>query len=186
MKNHSKAIELLHSFKESINTLGVNDLIKDSLSLNEGSIDRAIEKLTLEKLTGVELSISGNQFYRAAYHPTDVYIQYYNGDRKITNVKEAPKDEWLLHFWFSTGAYSLHEEYPTETFNRFIEELKLLEPKYLDSLNHHFYFDISKAKEVVETLPVLFNKYKVEVQKELDTKRIAKLELELGKLKKQQ
>lgn len=183
MKNHSKAIELLNSFKESINTLGVNDLIKDSLCLNDSSIDRAIEKLTLEKLTGLGLSVSGNQFYRVAYHLTDVYIQYYNGDRKLTNIEETPKDEWLLHFWFSSGAYSLHEEYPTETFNRFIEELKLLEPKYLDSLNKHFYFDIGKAKEVVETLPVLFNKYKGEVQKELDTKRIAKLELELEKLK---
>ena len=186
MKNHSKAIELLNSLKESINTLDVNDLIKDSLNLNDSSIDRAIEKLTLEKLTGVELSISGNQFYRVAYHPTDVYIRYYNSDRKLTNIEEIPKDEWLLDFWFSSGAYSLHEEYPTETFNRFIEELKLLEPKYLDSSNHHFYFDIDKAKMVVETLPVLFNKYKEEVQKELDAKRIAKLELELDKLKKQQ
>ena len=189
MTNHDIAIELLKSLHNALDAdEDVHNLIKNSLSISKHNVEHAIEKISLEQLTGLSLDKNGGKSYRVAYSPTDVYLTYYGGERQINNVKEVIEGEWLLSFWFSCGAYTFNsglstDDYPTETFNNMIEELKLLKPKYFDSLNKHFYFDTSKAKEVVEVLPIIFNKHKVGVQKELDKKRIAKLELELEKLK---
>lgn len=189
MTNHDIAIELLKSLHNALDAdEDVHNLIENSLSISKHNVEHAIEKLSLEQLTGLSLDNSGGKCYRVAYSPTDVYLTYYGGERQINNVKEVIEGEWLLSLWFSRGAYTFNEvrgmdDYPTETFNNMIEELKLLKPKYFDSLNKHFYFDTSKAKEVVELLPEIFKKYKGEVQKEMDKKRIAKLELELEKLK---
>ena len=189
MTNHDIAIELLKSLHNALDAdEDVHILINSSLSISKYNIEHAIEKISLEQLTGLSLDNNGGKCYRVCYSPTDVYLTYYGGERQINNVKKVIEGEWLLSFWFSCGAYTFNsglsmDDYPTETFNNMIEELKLLKPKYFDSLNKHFYFDTSKAKEVVELLPVIFNKYKGEVQKEMDKKRIAKLELELEKLK---
>jgi len=189
MTNHDLAIELLKTLHNALDAdEDVHNLIKNSLSISKHNIEHAIEKVSLEQLTGLSLDKNGGKCYRVCYSPTDVYLTYYGGERQINNVKKSIDGEWLLRFWFPCGAYTFNsglsmDDYPTDTFNNMIEELKLLKPKYFDSLNKHFYFDTSKAKEVVEVLPVIFNKHKGEVQKEMDKKRIAKLELELEKLK---
>ena len=191
MTNHDIAIELLKSLHNALDAdEDVHNLIKNSLSISKHNVEHAIEKISLEQLTGLSLDNNCGKCYRVAYSPTDVYLTYYCGERQINNVKKVIDGEWLLSFWFPCGAYTFNsglstDDYPTDTFNNMIEEIKLMKPKYFDSLNKNFYFDTSKAKEVVEVLPMIFNKYKGEVQKEVDKKRIAKLELELEKLKQQ-
>ena len=182
MNKRPKALELL-TYIES-HDQEVRDLIYN-LSFSNHGILCAKNKLMMEMQTGVSLDSAGVDHFRVCYSPTDVYLTKYEPTegRTLLNVK-IKEPEWLLHFWFSTGAYSLHQDYPQGTYHRMIEELKeVLKPKYIDKLNLHFYLEPEKAVLLKEQLPLIFNKYKAEVQEELDKKRIATLEAELLKLK---
>lgn len=182
--DYTKALETLNIINDAISSDEVAaKQLQDSLRINKRSVCTAIEKLEMEKITGFNLDYINDKWWKVSYYPEEIYLGYYDGSRKLTNIDEIPKDEWLVSFWFSCGAYSFHRDYPTETYNAFIEELLTYQPKYFDTINKHFYFDIEKGKEVVSVLPTIFNKYKDQVQKELDKKRIAKLEAELNKLK---
>ena len=51
-----------------------------------------------------------------------------------------PVDETLLQISFPTGAYMFGEDYPTELFKLFFDELRAFGPKYIDMANKNLYF----------------------------------------------
>lgn len=179
MSNHQKALELLKYIESQDQEF--KDLIS-SIRLSNYGIKCAKTKLEMESITGVELD-GDIDHLRVMYSPVDIYLTHYDITvRSPTNIK-LKEPEWLLHFWFPCGAYELHSEYPEETFKQMIDELvKVLKPKYFDTLNKQLYFEPEKALIVKEQLPIIFKKYKDLVQKELDKKRIAALKAELDKL----
>jgi len=53
---------------------------------------------------------------------------------------KQPEDELLLVISFPTGAYIFGDDYPTEFFKEFFQELKTYNPKYTDTTNKTLYF----------------------------------------------
>jgi len=105
------------------------------------------------------------------------YISWSDDDRQ-------PKDEWLLNFSFSTGAYIFDRDYPTDIFQDFWNELKTYNPKYIDSANHNMYFSLKDAGKVLNDYKSIYNKY-VQINREDSKKRqILKLQKELDNLNK--
>jgi hypothetical protein len=94
--------------------------------------------------------------------------------------------EYLYILRFTTGAYSLHSEYPAETFKAMFSELMAFEPKYSDSRNNYLYFDESKSKAVFEAYPAILKKYKQSALDEIKQKKIDKIKAELEKLEAKQ
>lgn len=98
------------------------------------------------------------------------------------DVKGQPKNELLLYFSFSTGAYMFGEDYPTGLFNDFWNELKSYKPKYSDTINHNLYFDLPNAKDVFNNFDVILRKY-IDLNKEdYKLREISKLKEDLAKL----
>jgi len=96
---------------------------------------------------------------------------------------EQPKGEWLYCLKFSTGAYFLHSEYPTETFIKFFNELKSYGPEYCDTRNHCLYFTKDNAATVHNSLQGIYKKYRELAVQEAKEAKIKKLEASLDNLK---
>lgn len=154
-----------------------------SMWMNTNQIGNKLAQIKVENMFGVEFD-SMYSYCIKGHHPTKIYIHKYSKDSPPNNIDTMVDEEYLLHFWFSTGAYSFHQDYPTETFGMFIEELlKKFTPKHYDSLNRHFYYDHTNAKEAIEGMKELFFKYKDKIDDELNKRKILKLEQELKLLK---
>lgn len=96
---------------------------------------------------------------------------------------KQPDNELLLVIRFSTGAYIFGDDYPTELFNEFWQELKEYNPAYLDSTNNCIYFSIAHAKDIFNNFQQILKKYHDKNKKEFISRKIKKLETELRKLK---
>lgn len=90
--------------------------------------------------------------------------------------------EYLLILSFPTGAYKLHSEYPTNTFDKMFDELMGYKPKYWDRSNKSLYFDSSKSKAVFDNYYEILAKYKEEALIEVKQKAIDKLKADIAKL----
>lgn len=97
------------------------------------------------------------------------------------DVKGQPKNEILLYISFSTGAYMFGQDYPTHLFNQFWDELKSYNPKYIDTMNHSLYFDLSNAKGIFNNYKSVLKKYcdlnEVDIKKRKADKLRAELEI---------
>lgn len=101
---------------------------------------------------------------------------------------KQPKDEWLFKISFPCGAYTFggdglwDKSYPKKTFDTFFEELKSYGTAFSDTMNNALYFREDNSKAVYEAFWPLFNKYKAQVQEELNEQRKEELLIELAKL----
>lgn len=133
--------------------------------------------------TGTSYGVVGafNNFTRVSLYGEEYnrIISWPDGDRQ-------PENEWLFCICFPTGPYIFgdyfKDDYPTETFSAFFNELKGFEPKYIDSANKALYYTESSSKAVYEAFGRIFDKYKGLVKDELLRKRKKELEEELAKL----
>ena len=98
---------------------------------------------------------------------------------------KQPVDEWIYSVGFSTGAYMFGDDYngQQQLFQDFFEELRTYKPDYEDLHNHKLYWKIENAKEVMSQFKGILKKYHDRNREELKTRKIAKLEAELNKLK---
>lgn len=96
--------------------------------------------------------------------------------------KQPDEGEWLYVITFSSGAYFLHEKYPTDLFNELWQDLKSYKPKYIDTVNHCLYYAPQEAKSVHEAYEGIIKKYRGMVKDHLEKKRIEELKAELEKL----
>ena len=101
---------------------------------------------------------------------------------------KQPKDEWLFKISFPCGAYTFggdglwDKSYPKKTFDAFFEELKSYGTAFSDTMNNALYFREDNSKAVYEDFWPLFDKYKAQVQEELNEQRKEELLIELAKL----
>lgn len=96
--------------------------------------------------------------------------------------KEQPHNEWLYWLSFPTGAYIFDEDYPTELFDEFFDELKSYNFKYSDTMNHSLYFDEGTASKIHEDFPAILKKYQEIATEKSKEVKIRNLQLQLQKL----
>jgi len=104
-----------------------------------------------------------------------------------------PDNERLLRFSFSCGAYMFghtggggdNDDYPTEFFQRFWNELLAFKPAYTDTPNHGLYFSMENAGPVFNSFDGILKKYielnrldAVERKKQRLREQLEKLELD--------
>lgn len=94
-----------------------------------------------------------------------------------------PKDELLLCIGFSTGAYIFGQDYPTDLFKKFFNELKSYKPKYTDSANTNLFFGMDNAKEIFNKFNDILKKYKDLNKEDFNKRKIKELEKQLKSLK---
>lgn len=126
--------------------------------------------------------------YSATYFKVgyDQYIAKY-GEKHNRTISwpddgKQPKDEWLFCISYPTGAYMLGEDYQTETFKQFFNELKGFEPKYVDTVNHCLYYADDVAKVVYEKVDEITKKYRVIAEDNRKASKIEKLKKQLEEL----
>lgn len=103
---------------------------------------------------------------------------------------EQPEDEWLLCISFPTGAYifgsSSNNDYPTEFFKQFWEELKTYRPKYIDTNNKSLYFSTENAYLINNEFDGIMRKYRELNKKDFEKRKIVKLQKEIADLEAKQ
>ena len=180
----------IKAYKEILGVLeehsDVIDLGKDYRLDIRNDIKSRIRQTEVEQ--AFDIKIPGKGYATAHYRINGrSAIHYYSGEKDqaigCSDDGRQPKDEWLYVVQFPCGAYTLHEDYPTETFNEFFEELRSYKPKYSDTPNHALYFTEDVAKVVHEALPDILRKYGDRVEDELNRRRIARLQEELSQLR---
>lgn len=99
---------------------------------------------------------------------------------------KQPEDELLLELCFSTGAYMFgnwsNDDYPTEFFKEFFQELKTYNPKYTDTTNKSFYFSMANAGKMFNEFPAILKKYCELNKTDAKKREIEKLKAKLDKL----
>ena len=186
------AITLLEVLQKEIDDVASAVELDDDIKSIESYIVKARDKRLISSKFNIpcaEIYLVSNQWYQVYASPEDIYLGFFDGVQRsigCSDNRKQPDNEWLCKVGFCTGAYIFGQEYPTETFNAFFEELKTFNPNYIDTPNHSLYFDAENAGEVYRNLRIIYNKYKAEVQKELDKKKVAKLRAELEKLENNQ
>lgn len=100
-----------------------------------------------------------------------------------------PNGEMLLVLTFPAGAYIFgscgfgdDEDYPTEFFAKFWQELKSYKPKYIDSHNHSMYFGLEQGGKVYNNYKDIFKKYHDLNKEDMKERKIAKMKKEIEKL----
>ena len=146
-------------------------------------------------LFGVELK----EKYNFNIKPKDIYSLDYNKFGSYMSISKCgekyrrtiswsddgkqPEDEMLLSIGFSTGAYIFGEDYPTELFQEFFQELKSYNPKYTDTTNKNLYFSMDNAGKIFNEFQNILKKYYEKNKVDLKKRKRKKLEVELEKLK---
>lgn len=93
-----------------------------------------------------------------------------------------PENEWLYQISFPTGAYIFGDGYLTDVFNKFFVELKLFNPKYLDSANHNLYYTEENSAAVDAALPTLLEKYQAIAAEAYKLLKIENAKAEIARL----
>jgi hypothetical protein len=153
-----------------------------------------LEKKSETHLFGIKLK----EKYGFDINPTDIYSldwtrfgdyrsigwfgKKYNRTISWSDNGKQPKDELLLEIGFSTGAYIFGDDYPTELFQQFWQELKNYSPKYIDTTNKNLYFSMENASKVFNDFKTILDKYYEINKKDSKERKIKKLKEELNKL----
>jgi hypothetical protein len=88
----------------------------------------------------------------------------------------------FLNLSFSSGAYIFGDDYPTEFFSRFFDELKLLSPVSIDSANKCLYFVMEDAGVAFHSYKEIHKKYREENRIDALRRKAKKAEADLAKL----
>lgn len=110
---------------------------------------------------------------------------FFDGNRRrLTNTDtgKQPKNEFLLCIGFSTGAYYFGDDYDTEFFGRFFDELLELKPDYTDKLNKNIYFKKERAGDAIRSFVEIKDKYFKKLEDRKKELQIQRLQKELAVL----
>lgn len=160
--------------------------------VNTYSLEQAIAKCEVEDIFNISLDgFKGNAtggwltYGQSGAHSELKCMLMGDKHRRTIGCSDdgrQPVDEWLFVVGFTSGAYMLHKDYPTEVFSEFFNELKKWEPKYVDSANKSLYFEPSKAKQIFNEYFDIRDKYVKKADVYVKQKRIQDLKDELSKL----
>ena len=185
IKFYEQALELVKNAPDSVKT-------GDRILLEEGSIERALSVLRLSEEFQIPLVTSGSSHWATV----EGYLErdYMNvgffpkGEDRISWSDDGrqPEDEYLLVVRFPTGAYIFgdyfNNDYPTDAFKAFFDDLKSYGSKYSDTVNHCLYFTADVAKDVYWNFRTLMDKHRGDAIEENKRRKREKLEAELRKL----
>ena len=120
-----------------------------------------------------------------------LHIGFWDGERsKISwsDDEKQPKNEYLVSISFPCGAYifgsSFNDDYPTEFFHQFFDELRSYGPKFVDSANKSLYFSLDNAKDVFNNFNDILNKYYELNKVDWNKRKAKKLREEVEKLER--
>lgn len=184
MDNDLKA--QLSELKKVQKYLSKHNQLLGKYSVDTYTLENAVQRAELSVMFNIDLSreyIGGD--WMALRFGQNLAIGYYDGKTRSISWSDdgrQPKNEWLLHVSFPTGAYSLSSEYPTSLFQEMFLEFKSFEPKYCDTTNNSLYFDSTKAKAFIDAYHSIFDKYKSKVSEWKKEDRLKKLKAELKSL----
>lgn len=147
--------------------------------------------IELEEKYGLKLeprdirSLDYNNF--CEYRSIGWYGEKYRRTISWSDDGKQPEDELLLVFGFSTGAYIFgdrsDDDYPTEFFKEFFQELKAYNPKYTDTTNKNLYFSMENAGKIFNEFPEILKKYYEKNKEDLKLRKIKKMEDAIKNLK---
>ena len=96
---------------------------------------------------------------------------------------EQPNGEYLIKFYYPTGAYIFGDDYPTDLFQKFFLELKSFCPDYMDTVNHSLYFKLENSKDVFNNYDSIVKKYNELNKEDFKQREIIRIQKQLDKLK---
>ena len=90
----------------------------------------------------------------------------------------------LMQIWFSTGPYIFGDDYDSDFFSKFYEEIKnsVPKPEYVDNLNHSLYYSPENAAAAYENYKRIYKEYMDKNFERRKQKRMQYLRDELDKL----
>ena len=92
-------------------------------------------------------------------------------------------DETLLSIRWTTGAYSMHSDYPIKSFHQFFSEcIEQFKPAYIDSSNKQLLFKAPEARVFMANVDKVWQRYKSSVTQEIKEKKIAELQSKIDKI----
>lgn len=138
------------------------------------------EKYGLNVEPGNISSLDWNRF--GDYLSIGLFGEKYRRTISWSDDGKQPEDELMIHLSFGTGPYIFGDDYPTELFKEFWQELQTYNPKYSDTVNKGLYFSLDGGAKIFNEFKGILKKY-YELNKEDSKKRkIKKLQDELAKL----
>ena len=149
-------------------------------------LEQLITREEIQESFGINLT--GCYDYSATYFKVGdnryiaKYGKKYNRTISWSEDGKQPEDEWLLAITYPTGAYIFGEDYQTETFKQYFDELKEFEPKYVDTVNHCLYYTADKAKAVYDKIGEIYKKYRAGAEDNRKESKIQALRKQLEEL----
>lgn len=180
-KAYKEILEIVTKYKDICN-YDVNDLTNIS--------EKHLLGLELKEKYGFNIkptdirSLSWNDF--GDYKHLGQFGEKYRRTISWSDDGKQPKDELLFLINFSTGAYIFGDDYPTELFQEFWQELKSYKPKYVDSHNNYLYFSLDNAGKIFNEFNDILKKYYEKNRLDAKQRKIKKLQEELNQLNNQQ
>ena len=169
-----------HDVLSEIARKAKNEVIRDKFANQYGVVLDSSARLA-------EYDYHNKGEYEHIYWFNDGYKCHEEGHgRSITwpeNDKQ-PVNEWIYSIGFSTGAYIFGQDYDYQQplFRQFFEELRTYKPDYEDLHNNNLYWKIENASKIYNEFYSILTKYKTLNRDELDSRKIAKLKVELEEL----
>lgn len=147
-------------------------------------LERRIKMQEVRNLFGIQELPESSDANFIRIREWEKSIFYANTEKPISWPDDGrqPKDEYLYQIRFPTGAYIFGSHYLTELFNRFWNELKTYNPKYIDTTNNCLYFSPENAAEIHYTYDEIYKKYKDQASDEQKKMKKEELKRELAKL----
>lgn len=180
--------ETIASYEEILNLMKSNsDIFVGDINI-KSKLESRISAMRLSNDFGIEVSsnkLCGSHDYANLSEHIRIGLFGKSLQRTIScsDDNTQPDNEWLYIIKFPTGAYIFGSSYPTVTFNKFFEELKSYNPKYIDSMNHVLYYTKENAKAVHEIFDILYAKYRDISIEESKQNKIADLEKQIKYIK---
>lgn len=176
-KAYDEILKVLNKHKDLIN-INIEDLeTKAKLHL-----------FGLELKENYGLNINPKEVKSTTYNIIGDYLRIYkvgaNENSKISWSDDGrqPDNELLLNICFPTGAYIFGEDYATDFFQKFWNELKTYSPKYTDTTNKSLYYSMDNAKDVFNNFNDMLKKYYELNKEDAKQRRILKMKADLEKL----
>ena len=176
-KAYTEILETINKYKDVV-LYDYNDL--QSRSNNH------LFGLELKEKYGFEIkpedirSLDWNRF--GNYLGIGLYGEKYRRTISWSDDGKQPEDELMVCISFPTGAYIFGDDYPTELFQQFWNELKTYNPKYSDTVNGNLYFSMENGAKVFNEFNEILNKYYELNEKDAKKRKIKKLQEELEEL----
>lgn len=182
-KAYKEILEVINKYKDII-VFDVNEL--------ESRSKQHLFGLELKEKYGLNVeprdirSLDWNRF--GDYLSIGQFGEKYNRTIFWSDDGKQPEDEIMINLSFSTGAYifgnSSDDDYPTDFFQQFWQELKTYNPKYSDTTNKNLYFSLENGAKIFNEFKEILKKYYELNEEDAKKRKIEKLQKELERLNK--